>query len=311
MKIVTMLELPAAAISLLGPVGSIVGPVGWGGELEGAEALISLVSTPIGHALLDLAPRLRVVANAGVGFDNIDLHACRSRGITVTNTPDVVTDATADLTLALILSTVRRTPQAEASLRRGEFHGWGFWDYLGGDLQDARLGIVGMGRIGQAVALRARSFGLDVHYTSRTRLDRDREEELEICWSTWEDLLESCDILSLHAPYTSETRHLLDAAAIGRMRASAYVINTARGPLIDEDALVRALESGRLAGAGLDVYEKEPTIHPGLLALDNVVLLPHVGSATRRTRTRMATLAARNVAAVLSGEPALTPVPFP
>jgi glyoxylate reductase len=261
--------------------------------------------------LLDRAPRLRVVANAVVGFEHVDRAACAARGIVVTNTPDVLTEATADLTWALLLATVRRLPQAERSLRAGEFHGWGFGDYLGGDLHGATLGIFGMGRIGRAVARRAAAFGMRVAYHSRRPLPPAEEDALGARFLPLDALLAESDVLSLHAPLTSETRHVIDAAALARMRPGAYLVNTGRGPLVDEAALAAALREGRLAGAGLDVYEHEPRIHPDLLALDGVVLLPHVGSATRGTRHRMAMLAARNAHAVLSGREPPTPVPPP
>jgi glyoxylate reductase len=309
-RIVTTLHLPPAATELLlrSGGGILAGPEGWTEQLSEAVALITLLSVRIDADLLDRAPRLRVVANAAVGYDNIDVAACRSRGIVVTNTPDVLTDATADIAMALVLSTVRRLPQAEASLRRGEFHGWGFWDYLGGDIAGSTLGIFGMGRIGQAVAARARPFGLRLIYNSRTRLPEERERQMALEWVDWETLLTASDILTLHAPGTAQTRHLLDASAIRRMKRGSYIINTARGALIDEAALVEALTDGHLAGAGLDVYEHEPSLHPGLLTLGNVTLLPHIGSATPNTRGSMALLAARNVEAVLGGRPPLTPV---
>jgi glyoxylate reductase len=228
--------------------------------------------------------------------------------VIVTNTPDVLTEASADLTWALLLATVRRLPQAEASLRAGAFRGWRFWDYLGGDIHGATLGIFGMGRIGQAVARRAPAFGMRVRYHSRTRLAPEREAALQAEWVDRETLLTGSDVLSLHAPLTPETRHLLDRAALARMKQGSYLINTARGPLVDEAALVDTLRDGPLAGAGLDVYEHEPAITPGLLELPNVVLLPHIGSATHGTRTRMAVLAAENVSAVLAGRPPPTPV---
>lgn len=307
-QVLTTLRLPEAALELLREVGTVAGPEGWSERLETADALIALLTVRVDAALLERAPRLRVVANAVVGYDNVDLPACRERGILVTNTPEVLTEATADLTLALLLATVRRLPAAEASLRAGEFHGWGFWDYLGGEVSGATLGILGMGRIGRAVARRAAAFGMQVIYHSRTPLPPDEEEALGVTRVDWETLLARSDILSLHAPATPATRHLLDAAALRRMRRGSYLINTARGTLVDEAALVEALRDGHLAGAGLDVYEHEPRITPGLLDLPGVVLLPHIGSATVRTRTRMAMLAARNVHAVLSGEPPLTPV---
>jgi glyoxylate reductase len=308
-RIVTTFPLPDAALRLLRPIGPIAGPEGWRDAMADAEALLCLLTDRVDAALLESAPRLRIVANAVVGHEHVDREACRARGITVTNTPDVLTDATADLAFALILSAVRGLPAAERSLRAGDFHGWGFWDYLGGDLRGRTLGIYGMGRIGQAVARRAAPFGMHVIYHSRTRLASDLEVGLGVEWVDFDGLIARSDVLSLHAPLTPETRHAIDAESLRRMRPGAFLVNTARGALVDEAALVDALRDGRLAGAGLDVYECEPQIHPGLLDLPNVTLLPHIGSATRETRTRMAVLAARNVHAVLTGGPPLTPVP--
>ncbi len=306
--VLTTLALPPAARALLEEVAEVAGPEGWEERLAEAEGMLTLLGVRVDEALLARAPRLRVTANTGVGYDNVDVAACRERGVVVTNTPDAVTAATADLTLALLLATVRRLPQAEKSLRAGEFHGWGMWDYLGGDVTGATLGIFGMGRIGQAVAARARPFGMRVQYASRTPLPPEREAELGVTRVDWETLLTTSDILSLHAPLTPDTRHLVDAAALGRMKPGSYLINTARGALVDEAALVEALRAGPLAGAGLDVFEREPALAPGLLDLPNVVLLPHIGSATPQTRETMVVLAARNVRAVLTGEPPLTPV---
>jgi glyoxylate reductase len=306
--VISTVDLPDAPRALLEEFAEVAGPAHWEDRLGDAEGIISLLSIRIDPAFLARAPRLRVAANTGVGFDNVDLAACRERGVIVTNTPDAVTDATADITLALLLATIRRVPQAQASLLAGEFHGWGMWDYLGGDVTGATLGIFGMGRIGQAVALRARPFGMRIQYTSRTPLLPEWEMELGVTRVDWETLLTTSDILSLHAPLTPDTRHLLDAEALGKMRPGSYLINTARGALVDETALVQALRAGPLAGAGLDVFEREPALAPGLADLDNVVLLPHIGSATPNTRERMVMLAARNVRAVLSGEPPLTPV---
>ena len=308
MRIVTTLALPEWIRAELSPLGELMGPEGWEAALPEADALIALLTVKVDQALLDRAPRLRIVANAVVGYDNVDVAACHARGIHVSNTPDVLTDATADLAMALLLATVRRLPQAEASLRAGGFRGWGFWDYLGRDLHGATLGILGMGRIGQAVARRALAFGMKIQYTNRRRLPAEVEGELEARAVDWDTLLTTSDVLSLHAPATADTRHLLDEAALSRMKGGSFLINTARGTLVDEAALVRVLRDGPLAGAGLDVYEREPAIDPGLLELDNVVLLPHIGSATTGTRERMAMLAARNVQAVLTGEEPITPV---
>lgn len=308
-RVVTALELPRGAREILEPVGPVAGPDGWESALGEAEALLSLLTTTVDVALLDRAPRLRVVANAVVGYDNVDVDECARRGIAVTNTPDVLTDATADLAMALLLATVRRLPDAERSLRAGEFEGWGFWDYLGGDVAGATLGILGMGRIGRAVARRAGAFGMRIIYTSRTALPAGLEAELGARRVDLGELLEQSDVLTLHAPATPETRHLIDESALRRMKRGSYLINTARGPLVDEAALARALREGRLAGAGLDVYEREPMVNPALLELDSVVLLPHIGSATRRTREEMAMLACENVVEVLSGREPRTPIP--
>jgi glyoxylate reductase len=306
-RVVTTFPLPEEARRLLASFG-VAGPDGWREALAGAEALLCLLTDRIDAALLSGAPRLRIVANAVVGHEHVDLAACRARGIVVTNTPDVLTDATADLTWALILATVRRLPQAERSLRAGEFRGWGFWDYLGGDLTGRTLGIYGMGRIGRAVARRAVAFGMRIVYHGRRRIDAAAEAELGAEAVEFDALLARSDVLTLHAPLTAATRHAFGRDALRRMRPGSYLINTARGPLVDEAALADVLRDGPLAGAGLDVYEHEPAVTPALLELPNVVLLPHVGSATRDTRTSMAMLAARNVHAVLTGRPPLTPV---
>ncbi|HEU4884731.1 MAG TPA: D-glycerate dehydrogenase [Longimicrobium sp.] len=308
-RIVTTFPLPDAALELLRPLGPIGGPEGWRDALEDAEALLCLLTDRVDAELLDRAPRLRIVANAVVGYEHVDRDACRAREIAVTNTPDVLTDTTADLAMALILSAARGLPQAERTLHAGEFHGWGFWDYLGADLNGRTLGIFGMGRIGRAVARRAAPFGMRVIYHSRTRHSAKDEAELGVECVDFDGLIARSDILSLHAPLTPQTRHVIDADVLRRMRPGSFLVNTARGALVDEAALVDALRDGPLAGAGLDVYEREPIIHPGLLQLPNVTLLPHVGSATRETRTRMAVLAARNVHAVLTGQPPLNPVP--
>jgi glyoxylate reductase len=308
LTIATTIQLPDPALALLGEVGIVHGPVDWRGCLESAHGLVSVVAIGIDEEFLRGAPSLKIVANAGVGFDNIDVEACRKRGVIVTNTPDVLTDATADIAMALILAAVRQLTREEARLRAGLFDGWKFWENLGGDVGGSRLGIFGMGRIGQAVARRALPFGMSVIYHGRSRLAPDVERELNATWVSWETLLADSDVLSLHAPYTTATHHIVDAAALRRMKPGSHLVNTARGPLVDEAALVDALRDGPLAGAGLDVYEREPIVHPGLLELSNVTLLPHIGSATPATRTAMALLAARNVYAVLSGAPPLTPV---
>jgi len=306
--VVTTFALPDPAREIAAAAGDVRGPERWREALGEADALLCLLTDRIDADLLAAAPRLRIVANAVVGVDHVDLAACRERGVVVTNTPDVLTEATADLTWALLMATLRRLPAAERNLRAGDFSGWGFHDYLGSDLGGRTLGILGMGRIGRAVARRAAPFGMRVLYHNRSRLDRETERSLEAEYVEWHELLARSDVLSLHAPLTVETRHLVDEVALGRMRPGSFLINTGRGPLVDEAALVQALEEGHLAGAGLDVYEHEPEVHPGLLDRDDVVLLPHIGSATRETRAEMAALAARNVREVLAGRPPLTPV---
>jgi len=266
-------------------------------RIAGKHALLSLLSDVVDRPVIDAGRALRVIANVAVGYNNIDVAAARERGIIVTNTPDVLTDATADLTLALILSVTRRLGEGERMLRRGDWKGWAFDQLLGMQLRGRQLGVVGFGRIGQAVAARASAFGMTIAHTSRSGsgmpLDR---------------LLSTSDIVSLHVPLTPETRHLIGQAELARMKRSAYLINTTRGPVVDETALSWALRNRLIAGAALDVYEREPEVHPDLLSLENVVLAPHLGSATTETRTAMADLAASNAIAVLGGKPPLTPV---
>ncbi len=268
-----------------------------------ATAAVTLLSHPVTARVLEACPALRIVANYAVGHDNVDLEAARTRGIWVTNTPDVLTEATADLAWALILGVTRRILEGDALVRRGGFHGWEPSLLLGTGLQGKTLGIVGFGRIGQAVARRAPAFGMEVLYASRTGRSGAPGRRVEL-----EELLAASHVVSLHCPLTPATHHLLDARRLVLMRPGAVLINTARGPVVDEAALVEALSSGRLGGAGLDVYEREPEVHPGLLELPNVMLLPHVGSATVETRSAMADLVAANVEAVLEGREPPTPV---
>jgi len=279
-------------------------------ELAGAEALICQLVDRIDAEFLDAASRLRIAANVAVGYENVDVAAARERDIVVTNTPDVLTEATADLTFALLLGAARRIAEADATVRRGEFPAWGLEQELTGiDVFGKTLGIVGMGRIGLAVARRGRfGFGMQVLYHNRTRR-RAAEEELGAEFVPLDRLLAESDFVCVHVPLTDETRHLIGSGELARMKPTAILINVARGPVVDEEALVRALDAGEIAGAGLDVYEREPEVHPRLLDLrECVVLAPHLGSATRETRRSMARLAVDNVLAVLSGQPPLTPV---
>jgi glyoxylate reductase len=257
---------------------------------NGADALVTLLSDRVDGALLDALPTVRGVANLAVGYDNVDLDACRERGVWVTNTPDVLTEATADLAFTLLLCVARRVREGERLLRAGEYTHWAPDMLLGVDLADKTLGIFGFGRIGRAVARRAEAFGMRVLVSSRSRgVGKD-------------ELLERSDFVSIHAPLDPSTRHAFDRAAFARMKRHAILINTSRGPIVDEAALVDALETKTIAGAGLDVYEHEPRVHPGLLDRDDVVLLPHVGSATRETRHRMAERALVNARAIARGE---------
>src|SRR5881628_3028810 len=254
------------------------------------DALVCLLTDAVDKAVIDAAPKLKAIANVAVGYNNIDVPYARSRGIVVTNTPDVLTEAVADLTWAMILAIARRVAEGERLLRRGAWKGWALDFMLGTDLRGKQLGLVGLGRIGRAVAARAPAFGMRVAYASRGAAALPDAEALSL-----DRLLNTSDVVSLHVPLTPETRHLIDKKAITRMKRSAYLINTARGPVIDEAALAWALQQHLLAGAALDVYENEPAVHPDLLALDNVLLVPHLASATTETRTAMADLAAENV----------------
>jgi len=272
-------------------------------RVAGKQALVSMITDAIGRDVIDAGKDLKVIANAAVGYNNIDVAAACERGIIVTNTPGVLTDATADLTWALILGITRRIGEGERLVRRGEWKGWTFDFMLGTELRGKQLGIVGYGGIGRAVAARGRAFGMRIAYTSRTPKDDPDAEAMPL-----DRLLATSDVVSLHCPLTAETRHLIDQPAFARMKRSAYLINTSRGPVVDEKALAWALRMRLIAGAGLDVFEQEPKVEPELLTLENVMLVPHLGSGTVETRTAMADLAARNVAAVLSGHPPLTPV---
>jgi glyoxylate reductase len=272
------------------------------------DALVSLFNDRIDAALLDRAPRLRVVANFAVGYDNVDVAACTARGVVVTNTPGVLTEATADLAFGLMLSAARRITEGDRLVRRGAFRGLTPSFLLGARVHGATLGLVGLGRIGQAMARRGRGFGMRVIYAGRTRAPADVERALGATPVELDAVFAQADFVSLHCPLTPETRHLVDAARLARMKPGAILVNTTRGAVVDEAALAAALARGALGGAGLDVYEDEPRVHPALLALDNVVLAPHIGSADRPTREAMAAIAVDNVLAVLAGQPAMNPV---
>jgi len=279
------------------------------GHVAGADAAITLLHDRVDDAFLNAAgPGLRVVANVAVGYDNIDVAACRARGVIATNTPGVLTDATADIAFALILMATRRLGEGERLIRSGTPWSWNMFFLLGTGLQGKTLGVVGLGLIGQATARRARAFGMDVVYAGRSGADPAVEAELGARRLELDELLATADVVSLHCPLTPDTRHLIDARRLALMKPTAYLVNTARGPVVDEAALAAALRDGTIAGAGLDVFEREPQVDPGLLELENVVLIPHLGSATIETRTAMAVLAAENALAVLAGRPAITPI---
>ena len=266
-------------------------------QASGVDAIVCLLTDRIDGAVLKAgSPRLKVVATVAVGYDNIDVDAAAARGIAVCNTPRVLDDTTADLAFLLILAAARRIWEAESDLRAGKWPGWDIDQYLGRDVHSAVLGVVGFGRVGQAVARRATGFGMEVlHHTRREtgivgwRGDLDR-------------LLAESDIVTLHVPLTDETRHLIDPRRLALMKRDAVLVNTSRGPVVDEEALAVALEEGAIFAAGLDVYEREPEVHPRLLGAPRTVLLPHIGSASLATRTRMARVAAENAVAVLAGE---------
>ncbi len=276
-------------------------------KLHNADALISLLSDSITEHILSQAPELKIIANYAVGFNNIDLNAAQNRGIIVTNTPDVLTAATADLTWALIMSVSKRIVEADRFVRDGKFTGWQPQLFLGGDVSGKTLGIIGAGRIGRAVAQRAAGFDMKVLYFSPNRKP-DWEQKTGVVFGSVDDVLKQSDYISLHCPITESTFHLLDAKRIALIKPGAYLINTARGAVVDEQAMIKALQSGQLAGAGLDVYEFEPKIPDILKEMTNVVLLPHIGSATTETRDEMARICAKNVIAVLNGNPPITPV---
>jgi glyoxylate reductase len=306
-------KLPSAVIAKLeaaSDVDSYVGGPAIAREellqrVKGVDAIVCLLTDTIDAAVLDAAgPQLKVVCNVAVGYNNIDVPACRARGIAVTNTPDVLTNACADFTWGLILAVTRRLGEGERVVRAGKWGGWALDYMLGMELRGKQLGLVGVGRIGRAVADKAPAFGMSVAYTARRDAGIPGATQMSL-----DRLLSTSDIVSLHCPMTPETKHLIDQKALTRMKRTAYLINTSRGPVVDEAALAWALKERLLAGAALDVYEKEPEIHAALMSLENVMLIPHLASATTETRTAMADLAVTNAIAVLNGQAPVTPVP--
>jgi glyoxylate reductase len=278
-------------------------------RLRGKDGLICHIVSAIDDEVLAAAPTVKVVANVAVGYNNIDVEAARRRGVVVTNTPDVLTETTADFAWALLMASARRVVEADRFVRSGQWDRW-LWDLLwGADVYGKTLGIVGFGRIGRAVARRALGFNMRVLYQDAVQADAAAERDLRASRVELETLLRESDFVSLHTPFLPETRHLMNARTLRLMKRSAILVNAARGPVVDEAALVRALQEGWIAGAGLDVFEEEPKVHPGLVPLTNVVLAPHIASASLDTRVAMATLAVRNCLAVLDGKTPLTPVP--
>jgi len=310
-RILVTRRLPSSVLAKLEAAGGVdlysgdaaIAPDELRARVADKDALVSLLTDAIDRTVIDAAPELKVIANVAVGFNNIDVAYATSRGVVVTHTPDVLTESVADFTWALILAITRRLAEGERVVRSGAWKGWALDFMLGTELNGKQLGLVGVGRIGRAVAARAPVFGMRVVYTEPRDVDLPGAENVSL-----DRLLNTSDIVSLHVPLLPETRHLIDKKSLARMKRSAYLINTARGPVVDEAALAWALQHHLLAGAALDVYENEPAVHPELLKLDNVLLVPHLASATTETRTAMADLAAENVLAVLAGRPALTPV---
>jgi len=263
-------------------------------RVKDKDGLIAVLRDKISRELLSEADRLKVVSNIAVGYENIDVAAARQRGVIVTNTPDVLTEATAELTWSLILAAARRIAEGDRLIRRGGWKGWSLDFMLGTELRGKQLGIIGRGRIGRAVAAKAPAFGMHAVFAKHDM--------------SFDELLISSDVISIHTPMTSETRHMIDRRALARMKRTAILVNAARGPIVDEEALAWALNERLIAAAGLDVFEREPIVHEALMTLENVVLVPHLGSATRETRAAMIDLAVSNVLAVLAGRPPLTPV---
>ncbi len=272
-------------------------------RVAGKQGLLSVVTDTIDRAVFAAGSDLKVVSTIAVGYNNIDVAGAREHNVVVTNTPDVLTEAAADLTWSLILSMTRRIVEGDRLTRRGGWKGFALDFMLGTDLRGKQLGIIGFGRIGQAVAAKAATFGMHVAFSSRTATSSPLGEVMPL-----DRLLSTSDVVTLHCPLTPETRHLINQTTLARMKRTAYLVNASRGPVVDEAALVWALENHLIAGAALDVYEREPEIHKGLFALENVVLSPHLGSSTIETRTTMIHLAVDNIIAVLSGKKPLTPI---
>ncbi|MDP4634719.1 MAG: D-glycerate dehydrogenase [Ilumatobacteraceae bacterium] len=317
-KIVVTGKIPNAGLEVLRNAG--LDPQAWSQDVamtrqellkqvQGAEILVTLLTEKVDSELLDAAgSQLKAVCNVAVGYNNIDVAACKARGVTVTNTPGVLTDATADIALALILMVTRRLAEGERVIRSKTPWQWGMHYMLGTGVTNRVLGVVGMGAIGIATARRAKACGMSVVYHSRSEIDSKIASELGAKKVSLDELLSGSDVVSIHCPSNESTHHLIGAPQFKKMKPTAFLVNTARGPIVDEQALVDALKAKEIAGAGLDVFEFEPKINEGLLDRDDVVLIPHLGSATTETRDAMAMLAASNAVAIASGKSPLTPV---
>jgi glyoxylate reductase len=277
-------------------------------RLRDRQGLVCLITDTIDAPLLDACPDLKVVSNVAVGFNNIDVAAATERGIVVTNTPDVLTETTADFAWTLLMATARRVVEADRYVREGKFTQWEYMLLLGGDIHGKTLGIIGFGRIGRAMARRARGFDMRVLYQDAVAADAATERELAATRTDTATLLREADFVTLHTPLLPETQHLINAQSLKTMKKTAYLVNASRGPVVDEAALAQALKEGWIAGAGIDVFEREPEVHPALIGLPNVVLAPHIASASSDTRVQMANLAVDNCLAVLEGKAPLTPV---
>ena len=310
-SILVTYKLPSSAIEPLAAVGDV--EVYRDGVLsrdelirrvKGKQALVVAALDKIDKDVVDAGSELKIISNVAVGYNNLDVPYARSKGIVLTNTPDVLTEATANMAMTLILAVTRRIVEGDRLVRRGDWKGFSLDFMIGSEIRERQLGIVGLGRIGHTVAKKAQQFGMRIAYYSPSARSVPDYERMSL-----DQLLATSDVVSLHVPLLLETRHLIDRTALSRMKRSAYLINTSRGPVVDEDALAWALREGIIKGAGLDVYEDEPKVHPGLLALENVVLVPHMASATAETRAAMYDLVARNVVNVLKGQPPLTPIP--
>ncbi len=314
MKVVIPGSIPQAAAGLLKKEGfklSILkdesGHEELFNEIADADAVISLINQKFNPYVIEKMNRCKIIANYGVGFNNIDVQYAREKGIIVTNTPEVLTDSTADLAIALMLGCARKIIEAENFVKEGKFHGWRPQLFLGTELKNKIFGVIGAGRIGTAAAIRAHSFGMKIIYYSKKE-NKHLGKVVKAKKVLLNSLLKKADFISLHLPLTNETYHLLNKKKLNLIRPDAVLINTARGEIVDEKELIELLKQKKISAAGFDVFENEPNLNPDLFKLDNVLLLPHIGSATKEARTNMALLAARNVAAVLKGKKPITPV---